>query len=178
MRYEYTAIAPRASLTESPQEIRYCRVTSMEEGTVYVRTYKFDDEKKDWILTEDKPLPGLPEIPVVTLTTNDSWVKDVAELQMVLFNLMSAYYNQLNTQAFQRIFVAGLDKDGAMSISEYAISRIPLEAKPHVIEPSSTAAYVEAASITTEQIAKVAFNRTRSLASGSKEAQERRLSQR
>lgn len=169
VRYEYCEIAPRVSLTEEPKEVRYCRVTTLEGAVVTIRIYRHDTEKKDWILEEERSL-DIPEVPIVTITTNESWIKDVAELQLVLFNLMSAYYNQLNTQAFQRIFVAGLDESSAMSISEYAISRIPLEAKPFIIEPSSTTAYVEAAEITAQQIAQVAFNRSRSIASGSKEA--------
>jgi hypothetical protein len=169
VRQEYTSIAPRTSMTEAPKELKYCRVTSLEDGAVVVRIYQRDEEKKDWMLTEERPL-DLPEVPVVTITTNESWIKDVAELQMVLFNLMSAYYNQLNTQAFQRIMVAGLDNDSAIAISEYAISRIPIEARPFIIEPSSMSAHMDAASMTIEQIAKVAFNRTRSLASDSKEA--------
>jgi hypothetical protein len=169
VRYEYSVIAPRASMTEKPKEVKYCRVTSLEEGEVIVRIYQRDEEKKDWVLTEKRPL-DLPELPVVTITTNESWIKDVSELQLVVFNLMSAYYNQLNTQAFQRIMVAGLDNDSAIAISEYAISRIPLEARPFIIEPSSMSAHMDAAAMTIEQIAKVAFNRTRSLASDSKEA--------
>ena len=169
VRQEYCMIEPRASMMEEPKEGKYCRVTSFEDGAVVVRIYRRNEEKKDWVLIEDRPL-DLPEVPVVTITTNESWIKDVSELQMVLFNLMSAYYNQLNTQAFQRIMVAGLDNDSAIAISEYAISRIPLEAKPFIIEPSSMSAHMDAASMTIEQIAKVAFNRTRSLASDSKEA--------
>jgi hypothetical protein len=170
LRQEYEAIEPRASMTEKPTMATYCKVFSLlEGGGVRVEIFRRDEKDKEWKSFDARDL-SLPELPVVTITTNDSWIKDVSELQLVLFNLMSAWYNQLNTQAFQRIFVSGLDKDGAISISEYAISRIPLEAKPYVIEPSSTAAYVEAAAITTDQIAKVAFNRTRSLAAGSKEA--------
>ncbi|TXH14439.1 MAG: hypothetical protein E6R03_09250 [Hyphomicrobiaceae bacterium] len=169
VRQEFLVVEPRTSLAEEPTIGTYCRVTSIDEGQVYVRVFQKKKDDDDWTLIKEIPL-DLTEVPVVTITTNESWIKDVSELQLVLFNIMSAWYNQLNTQAFQRIFVAGLDESSAMSISEYAISRIPLEAKPFIIEPSSTAAYVEAAAITAEQIAQVAFNRARSIPSDSKEA--------
>jgi hypothetical protein len=102
---------------------------------------------------------------------NVSWVKDVSELQLVLYNLMSAYYNQLNTQAFQRVFVSGdLQDKHLISISEYAVSVLPQEAKPYVIEPASTEALVAAINQTVDQLYRVAFNRTRGVSTSSNEA--------
>ncbi|NBW23088.1 MAG: hypothetical protein EBR82_85605 [Caulobacteraceae bacterium] len=84
---------------------------------------------------------------------------------------MSAYYNQLNTQAFQRVFVSGdLQDKHLISISEYAVSVLPQEAKPYVIEPASTEALLGAINTSVDQLYRVAFNRTRGVSSTSNEA--------
>lgn len=171
LRYEFEVVEERASAQEEPQEVEYCKILAIEGGQVVVRVYREDEEKEDWVFVSEVVLDGWKELPLSTCWNNESWVKDVAELQLVLYNLMSAYYNQLNTQAFQRIFVAGdLGEKHQISISEYAISQIPPEAKPYVIEPSNPQGLVDAINSTADQIYKVAFNRTRSLPAGSKEA--------
>jgi hypothetical protein len=170
-RYEYEIVEKRSSPLQKPEEIEYCKVLSVEGGNVIARIYKEDEKSEDWAFVSEVVLSGWSEIPVSTCWTNESWVKDVAQLQLVLFNLMSAYYNQLNTQAFQRIFIAGdLGEKHQISISEYAVSQIPAEAKPYVIEPSNTQALVDGINATADQIYKVAFNRTRSLPASSNEA--------
>lgn len=171
LRYQYEVVGERGGPTDEPKEIEYCKVLALENGLVVVRIYRQEEESDDWTLIEERPLSGWAEIPVSTIVNNESWIKDVSELQLVLFNLMSAYYNQLNTQAFQRVFIAGdLGEKHQISISEYAVSQLPAEAKPYVIEPSSMDALVNGINSTAEQIYKVAFNRTRSLPAGSKEA--------
>ncbi len=171
VRYEYDVIAPRRGPSDEPKKLRYTKIISLDApDLVVVRVYEQQEKKNDWKLVSEQALVGLEEVPVSTCFTNESWVKDVLPLQLVLFNLMSAHYNQLNTQAFQRIFVAGLDAKSAIAISEYAISAIPLEAKPFIVEPSSTEAIVDGIQTTHAQIAQVAFNRTRSLPANSKEA--------
>jgi hypothetical protein len=173
IRYEYEVIAPRASLTEEPEEVEYTRILQRtEDGRVFVSIYKENEETEEWeAVVIDQELVGFSELPVSITQNNVSWVKDVAELQLVLYNLMSAYYNQLNTQAFQRVFISGdLQDKHLISISEYAVSVLPQEAKPYVIEPSSTDALISAIESTMDQLYRVAFNRTRGVAAGSKEA--------
>lgn len=173
IRYEYEVIAPRTSLTEEPEEVEYTRILQRtEDGRVFVSIYKENEETEEWEpVVIDQELVGFSELPVSITQNNVSWVKDVAELQLVLYNLMSAYYNQLNTQAFQRVFISGdLQDKHLISISEYAVSVLPQEAKPYVIEPSSTDALISAIESTMDQLYRVAFNRTRGVAAGSKEA--------
>lgn len=172
IRYEYEVIAPRASFTEEPEEVEYCKIMERKDGGVFISIYRENEETEDWEpVLLDRQLEGFTELPVAVTVNNVSWVKDVAELQLVLFNLMSAYYNQLNTQAFQRVFVSGdLQDKHLISISEYAVSVLPAEARPYVIEPASMDALVRAINTTTDQLYRVAFNRTRSVSSTSNEA--------
>lgn len=173
LRYEYEVIAPRASLLEEPEEVEYTRILQRtQDGQVFVSIYREDEETEEWYPVEtDIPLEGFSELPVALTMNNISWVKDVSELQLVLYNLMSAYYNQLNTQAFQRVFVSGdLQDKHLISISEYAVSVLPQEAKPYVIEPASTEALIAAINQTVDQLYRVAFNRTRGVSSTSNEA--------
>jgi hypothetical protein len=172
IRYEYEVIAPRASFMEEPEEVEYCKIMERKDGGVFVSIYRENEETEEWeAVSVDIPLDGFTEIPVAITVNNVSWVKDVSELQLVVYNLMSAYYNQLNTQAFQRVFVSGdLQDKHLISISEYAVSVLPQEAKPYVIEPASTEALLNAINTSVDQLYRVAFNRTRGVSSTSNEA--------
>lgn len=174
IRYEYEVIAPRVSAEQEPEELEYCKVLRVDptDGRVYVSVYLEDEDSEEWsVVSQDQELVGLDRVPVAMAHNNVSWVRDVAELQLVLFNLMSAHYNLLNTQAFQRVFVSGdLQDRHLISISEYAVSVLPNEAKPYVIEPSDTASLVAAINGTMDQLYRVAFNRTRGVAMDSREA--------
>jgi hypothetical protein len=172
IRYEYEVIAPRASFTEEPEEVEYCKILERKNGGVFVSIYRENEETEEWeAVSVDIPLEGFSEIPVAITVNNVSWVKDVSELQLVIYNLMSAYYNQLNTQAFQRVFVSGdLQDKHLISISEYAVSVLPQESKPYVIEPASTEALLGAINASVDQLYRVAFNRTRGVSMGSNEA--------
>lgn len=176
LRYEFKVIAPRTSMHDEPKEITYCKVYTLmrEEGaapSVVIEIFRQDDKGKWSPAEEPQFLPGWQEVPISTIHGNDSWIKDASELQLVLFNLMSAYYNLLNTQAFQRIMVAGeMGQKHSFSVSEYAISFIPTGAVPHVISPADTTPLTEGVLGTVDKMYRVAFNRTRGLASDSKEA--------
>lgn len=172
IRYEYEVIAPRASFSEEPRAVEYCRIVERKGGGVFISIYQENEETDEWEpISVDIPLDGFSEIPVAVTVNNISWVRDVSELQLVLYNLMSAYYNQLNTQAFQRVFVSGdLQDKHLISISEYAVSVLPQEAKPYVIEPASTEALLGAINTTVDQLYRVAFNRTRGVSTSSNEA--------
>lgn len=174
VRYEYEVIGPRASATQEPEELEYCKVLQRDPvtGEVFVDVYLENEEAETWeLVSSGQVLEGFSELPIAMAAHNVPWVKDVAELQLVLFNLMSAHYNLLNTQAFQRVFVSGdLQDKHLISISEYAVSILPNEAKPYVIEPSDTEALLKAIGSTMDQLYRVAFNRTRGVSSDSREA--------
>lgn len=174
LRYEYEVIAPRTSAMEEPEEKEYCRVLWRDSvtGEVGVEVFMENEEAESWEQVQSsQPLIGFRELPVAIAHNNVSWVKDVAELQLVLFNLMSAHYNLLNTQAFQRVFVSGeLQDKHLISISEYAVSVLPQDARPFVIEPTDTESLVKAIGATMDQLYRVAFNRTRGVAMDSREA--------
>lgn len=174
IRHEFEVIAPRLSAEEEPQEVEYCRVLKRdpETGVVSIDIYQEASDEDGWeLVSSEEVLEGFRELPIAIAHNNESWIKDVGELQLVLFNLMSAHYNLLNTQAFQRVFVSGdLQDKHLVSISEYAVSVLPMEAKPYVIEPSDTDALIKAIGSTMDQIYRVAFNRTRGVAIDSREA--------
>jgi hypothetical protein len=170
VRFEYCVIEDRASAQEEPQEIEYTKVLSIEDNKLVVRIYKETDDDK-WELKTEVIKADWDVVPVVSIKSNESWVKDVAELQLVLFNYMSAHSNGLNTQAFQRIFIAAdLGEKHRISISEYAISNVPVGSTIHEVQPIDPAALERAIDVTAEQIKQVAFNRQRSLSGSSKEA--------
>jgi hypothetical protein len=173
-RYEYEAIAPRMSLIEKPQCVKYCRVYQKEAVGYTVQTFRQEGEgdSATWTI-EGAPqvVEQLDELPISAIMNGDSWVKDVSELCLVLFNLMSAYYSQLNNQAYQRIIIAGdLNEENMMALTEFSITRVPKDSNVHTIEPSNTAALEGAIERTVDQIYKVAFNQTKRLASTSNEA--------
>lgn len=172
VRCEYKAVKPRASLSEKPEEVEYCKVYSNNyDGTISVEVFERDDQPEgDWKLINSSDLP-LSQLPIVIGHNNEAWVKDVAEQQLVLFNLDSSHQNQLNTQAFQRVFVSGdLEDKHLISISEYAVSVLPPEARPYVIEPSNTEPLEKAIRAATDKLYRVAFNRTRGVSADSREA--------
>jgi hypothetical protein len=174
IRYEYELIEPRSSAQEEPEEKEYCRflLRDPQTGEVSVEVYVEDENTQEWsIASSAVPLQGFTELPIAIAQNNVSWVKDVAELQLVLFNLMSAHYNLLNTQAFQRVFVSGdLQDRHIMSISEYAVSVLPADAQPYVIQPTDTSSLLKAIDTTIDQLYRVAFNRTRGVPLDSREA--------
>lgn len=174
LRYEYTEIVPRSGgAVEEPKTARYSKVLRrLPGGGVAVDLYTEDEDTKEWKLLDTvETMAAFSELPISIAHGNVPWVKDVAELQLVLFNLMSAHYNLLNTQAFQRVFISGeLQDRHLISISEYAVSTLPTDAKPHVIEPSDTESLLKAIGNTMDQIYRVAFNRTRGVAMDSREA--------
>lgn len=174
LRWEFQEILPRAGgAEEEPQKVDYSKVLRLlPGGGVAVDLYTKDKESGDWVLESSvETMAGFSGLPVSMSYGNIPWVRDVAELQLVLYNLMSAHYNLLNTQAFQRVFIAGdLQDKHLISISEYAVSVLPAESKPHVIEPSSTEGLLKVIGNTMDQIYRVAFNRTRGVPMDSREA--------
>lgn len=170
LRHEYKAIAPRLSPTEEPVEKEYCRVLSAIDGGYTQSVYRKDGG--NWELDTEVPVPGWAELPVSAVLHNEPWVKDCAELQLSLFNLMSAWFNGKNTQAFQRVLISasGANEQTKIAISEYTWSIIPENATVTVIEPGDDSGLVNAMAWCITQMYRVAFNRTRGLSDASQEA--------
>lgn len=169
LRYEYEVVAPRSSSREAPQVECYSKEYTVAGGSYAQLIYKKEDGK--WIEQDPVEFPDWDIVPVTTIRANKPWVKDVAELQLVLFNMQSGWYNQLNTQAFQRGVLAGdLGAEHKIAISEYTWAIVPQGTVPTVIEPSSTEAYTTGMKMTVDQIYRIAYNRQRGLSSDSKEA--------
>lgn len=171
IRYEYELLNIRENLREEPRLILYCKELTQEAGGFSARVYAQDKDKR-WQLTSERFISGWESLPVSSVFNNDSWVKDVADLNLVLFNLMSAYYNQLNSQAFQRIFISGesLGDRYQMAISEYTAVVLPGNVAVTTVEPSDMTALTNASDRTIDNIYRVAFNRSKSLAVASKES--------
>lgn len=171
LRWEYKVVEPRSSLSEKPKEVEYCKVYSNNyDGTISVDIFREDEQGDEYELINSSILP-LSQLPIVIGHNNEPWVKDVAEQQLVLYNLDSSHQNQLNTQAFQRVFVSGdLEDKHLISISEYAVSVLPPEARPYVIEPSNTEPLEKAIRAAMDKLYRVAFNRTRGVSADSREA--------
>lgn len=169
VRYEYKLVAPRTSSREAPEIEEYSKEFTAVSGTYEQQIYKLDDGK--WVEQDTIPFPGWDEIPVATIRANEPWVKGVAEQQLVLFNIMSAWYNQMNTQAFQRGILAGdLGPEHKIAISEYTWGIVPVGTTATVIEPSTTEPLTGGMNMTVDQMYRIAFNRSRGLSSDSKEA--------
>lgn len=170
LRYEYKAIPPRTSLTEQPEQKDYCKVLAAIDGQYMQLVYR--REGSEWVEEQRIPIPNWAELPVSAILHNEPWVKDCAELQLALFNLMSAWFNGLNTQAFQRVLISasGATEQTKISISEYSWSIIPEGSAVTTIEPASDASLVNAMAWTINQMYRVAFNRTRGLSDASQES--------
>jgi hypothetical protein len=171
LRYEYDLLSVRQSLQEEPKLIRYCKEFTLDGSSFIVRVYSQDNDKK-WQLVDERVIAGWSTLPISSVFNNESWVKDVADLNLVLFNLMSAYYNQLNSQAFQRIFISGesLGDKYQMAISEFTAVVLPGNVAINVVEPSNMQSLTDASDRTIDNIYRVAFNRSKSLAVSSKES--------
>lgn len=170
LRYEYKAIAPRSSLTEQPEQKDYCKVLTVLDGQYTQIVYH--RQGSEWIEENRITIPGWSELPVSAILHNEPWVKDCAELQLALFNLMSAWFNGLNTQAFQRVLISasGATEQTKISISEYTWSIIPEGSNVTTIEPANDGSLVNAMAWTINQMYRVAFNRTRGLSDASQES--------
>lgn len=171
-RNEYQADAPRTGLTDKPQRKSYSTVRELVGGIYRVTRYESNDitGMKSWQFVSQKDVGSFSELPVAGVIC-DPWLKDVAQLSLRLFNLESALDSQLNSQAFQRIMIAGnLSSEAKIAWNEYVVNFLPEAASVTVIEPSNPAALQARIEQTVEQIQRVAFNRNHSLPGDSKEA--------
>lgn len=169
LRFEYEEVARRRSAREEPQVMTYCKEYVADGDQVLVNLYLKEDA--DWVPQTQIPLK-LSRLPLVGILDNPSWVKDIVPLCIGMYNLQSAYYSALNSQAFQRVVMAGtgLGDKHEIAVGENAILFVPEGTTTTVIEPSDTKALEGAISRKFDEISRVAWNRSRSLAASSGEA--------
>lgn len=168
LRHEYCSVAPRTSSRSKAETEIYCKEYTVASGSYAQDIYKLEDGK--WKAVDSVPIGG-DELPISTIRANEPWVDDLSEIALVFFNVTSAWYNQLNTQAFQRGILAGdLGEKEKIAISEYTFATVPTGTTVDVIEPASTDAHTSAMNITMDQFYRVGFNRSRGMAADSKEA--------
>lgn len=170
LRWEYEEVAAREEPTEAPANVTYSKVYKQTgQGTV-IATYQLGEGGK-WDLVDESPLGGWKELPITSLVGNDPWVKDAAEVCLQTYNLMSARFNQLNAQAFQRVIIAGNNQSKQMvSISEYGWATVAEGSTVTVVQPTDTVALNTTIGEMIEATYTVVFNRLRTLPADSKEA--------
>lgn len=176
LRTEYDLLEPRASATDAPKMRRYSKVLTRAGGQYTILTYRTKEQAKGSSTVEWEQvgapniIKGWKEIPVSSLC-GDSFVKDAAEQQLALFNLMSAESSTLNSQAFQRIWIAGVNNENAKQVlGEYAINFLPAEATVITVEPYNPVPLQSAGDRTIDRLFKVAFNQINGLSADSKES--------
>lgn len=170
LRFEYEEVGRRKSAREEPKVVTWCKEYVTDgQNSVVVNLYSKDEGA--WTPSQQIPLK-LSRLPLVGILDNPSWVKDIVPLCVGTYNLQSAYYSSLNSQAFQRVVMAGsgLGDKHEIAVGENAILFVPEGTTTTVIEPSDTKALESAISGKFDEIHRVAFNRSRALAATSGEA--------
>lgn len=170
LRYQYQAIAPRKRLTEEPKMVDYCKVLELQENAYVQSIYKKEGE--NWVLDKQVPFRKWDAIPVATVVGNEPWVKDIAELQLLLFNYISGWSNLINASCFQKIFmiIPGANEKHQIAVSEYAYPILPENSDVKTIDSADVSAHTDGIAWAVNQMYRVAFNRTRGLSDSSEEA--------
>jgi len=174
LRTEFELVNPRSSYKDKPTKSRYSRGFSIVEGVYTQELFKLDGavkgtDKGEWKLIDSFPIKG-NKIPISSIMA-DSFVKDAAEMQLLVFNTMSAESSGLNAQAFQRIFIAGnLGKDQKLAMNEYLVNFLTEGSTVQTIEPYNSAPIQQARDAFIEMTFKVAFNQLNNVSATSKES--------
>lgn len=172
-RYEYSVIEPRTSLTEEPRQSTYCKIFVRADGGFYYSRYRLNSKHRGkaeiWVpVDEDIFVGGFDELPVV-YHMGKSWIEEVADLALSLYNSESALDSQLLFQAFQRIILRGnFSEGGKMPLNEGNALLVPGEGDIVVVEPSNPVALERRIDRLLNNMFKVAFNQTRSIPTDSK----------
>jgi hypothetical protein len=174
LRTEFELVNPRGSYLDKPTKSRYSRGFLIKEGVYTQELYKLDGsvkgtDKGEWKLINSFPVKG-DKIPISSIMA-DSFVKDAAEMQLLVFNTMSAESSGLNAQAFQRIFISGnLGKDQKLAMNEYLVNFLTEGSTVQTVEPYNAAPIQQARDSFIEMTFKVAFNQLNSVSATSKES--------
>ena len=163
LRYSYRAIAPRKRLTEEPKLADYCKLLEIAGGQYVQSVYRLEGE--NWVAEKTIAFPRWDEIPVATVEGNEPWVKDIAELQLLLHNYISGWSNLINASCFQKVFfvIPGATENHKVAVSEYAYPILPENSDVKSVDSADVSAHTDGIAWTVNQIYRVAFNRTRGL---------------
>ena len=177
LRTEYDREAPRTDETQPPKtdrvSVSYRLNASGEyEQVTYINKSSNEsaDSAKQWEPQQPIPFTGVKELPV-TIYDYESFLKDGAEMQLLLFNFMSAESSCINAQAFQKIFISGENDDTkSILLNEFAINLLSEGASVTVVEPGSTNSLQNAILRCIDWFFKVMFNQVDGLSMVSKES--------
>lgn len=173
LRCEYEILKTRSSAEQEPKFAKYSKVLAVENGSYVIKLYEANKSGNttEWAKVDEIVVNELPEIPIVAIEDNCSFVKDAVEQQLMVYNLSSAESSILNAQAFQKIFVIGVTSEQAkLAFGEYAVNFLPSDASVEAIAPGDTNAISGAILATIDRLFKVSFNQIHSVAGDSKEA--------
>lgn len=176
----YYAINSRVRLTEEPTMRLFSDEYFLSDSGVFSKqTYQLEDEKKgkdtptakdlEWITADGVVESELLEIPMI-VTNTESWVKDVCEEVLRHFNLRSSKDSIEHQQAYQKVFLLGVDsKDIEVinAISQFHYPILPRDASVVVVPSSSTADIGMSVSNALENAFKMGLNQLRQVASDS-----------
>ncbi len=99
------------------------------------------------------------------------WVKDVAEQQLKVFNAESWHDVALHHQAYQRIYITGnLTQEQKTALTSFTVFFLPESATMGAIEPGNLSGMKERIDSAIRNLYRVAFNKTLTLSSDSKES--------
>lgn len=173
VRTEFVQEAYREAETDEPKdEVESVSYRMINGAYTQLKYKKKDAAGNEWDLISTIPFPPtVTELPI-TLYHGESFLKDAAEMQLLLFNLMSAESSCLNAQAFRMVFISdgSADSDRVMTLNEYAFNLLGEGATVNVVEPVSTATLENAIMRVIDWAFKVAFNQVDGLSASSKES--------
>jgi len=177
LRVEYERETARASEQDAPKQEKVSVAYRIDGDGKYIQVQYVSDPEapqtagsaKEWRQSGSVQFL-LEEVPV-TIYDSVSFLKDAAEMQLLLFNFMSAESSALNAQAFQKIFISGEeDSDKAILLNEFAINLLSAGSTVTSIEPGSTSSIESAILRSIDWFFKVAFNQVDGLSHSSKES--------
>lgn len=179
LRHEYQIIRPRFQSTK-PETVRYSDTLSVEGGkyTVY-RDMMGSDENQSLVKSSDGTVweredvieTGLTEIPV-SMIEAESWIKDVCQETLRVYNLRSSKDNIEYYQAYQKIFVTGVTtQEQQKALSENIVALLPAGATWGSIEPVDTSSLERSIQQGIDNAFKVGLNLGRQLPADSRAGQ-------
>lgn len=171
LRTEFDLVEPRSSYTDKPTKARYSKGFIYDGANEIQRLFKLSRSESgsgEWQQVGDDLVIPNKRLPIAQVES-DSFVKDASEMQLMVFNTMSAESSALNGQAFQRIFISGqMSKDQKLAMNEYLVNFLPENSNVQTVEPFNAAPLQQARDAFIEMTFKVAFNQLNSLAADSK----------
>lgn len=167
-RYEYYQVEPRASLQEKPTENLYTAHYRLIGDKVIITIYQADPKsiKEGNIKWEAKePIElqnSFSALPIQVLQAEESWIKDIAEVSLALYNKESSRDNIEHYQSYQRIFITGIsDSQHKEMISEYSIGFLPDNSNVISLQPVDTTSQQNTINDDKNELTKIAMNTLR-----------------